>query len=110
MRILGAESEMYLLLLFREQNGQPQSRGVWGFTGDKSANFLRRFYVIGKVVALQKTDGTWDLTSFHGGGTEAGKVEVTCTSPGLNPLNSPPVSILLPPFLIWRWRRKKECR
>lgn len=110
MRILGAESEMYLLLLFREQNGQPQGRGVWGFTGDKSANFLRRFYVIGKVVALQKTDGTWDLTSFHRGGTEAGKVEVTCTSPGLNPLNSPPVSILLPPFLIWRWRRKKECR
>ena len=72
MRILGAESEMYLLLLFREQNEQPQGRGVWGFTGDKSANFLRRFYVIGKVVALQKTDGTWQSLEVsqqegHGG-------------------------------------------
>ena len=61
MRIWGAEHEMYLLLLFREQNGQPQ---------DKSANFLGRFYVIGKVVALQKTDRTWDLTEHPFTGEE----------------------------------------
>lgn len=70
MSILGAESEMYVLLLFGEQNGQPQGRGVWGFTEDKSANFLGRFYVIGKVVALQKTDGTWDLTEHPFTGEE----------------------------------------
>lgn len=70
MRIWGAEHEMYLLLLFREQNGQPQGRGVWGFTEDKSANFLGRFSVIGKVVALQKTDRTWNLTEHPFTGEE----------------------------------------
>ena len=111
----GAESEMHVLLLFGRLGlagwTATRQRGLW-FHQDMSVTFLERFDVIGKVLALQRTGGSWSLTGhpFTEEDTEAQRVEVNFTTLGLSALNSPPVSVLLVPFPVWGRGRERECR
>ena len=76
----GAESEMHVLLLFGRLGlagwTATRQRGLW-FHQDMSVTFLERFDVIGKVLALQRTGGSWSLTGhpFTEEDTEAQRVE-----------------------------------